>query len=235
MTFGGSSWPDQPFVRVFLDANVLAKPVTRTLFLLTSLPSRFVVVWSATAEEQADRHRREGAISVGEIRRRLGIDLSPTGAVGARFQRTHPDDRQILADAISAEALFLVSDNIRDFAEPDLVHTGLSVSQPDVFLSTRATAEAYGEALRFLEATRRRPAHTVGQLHDMLQTHHPRLVDRFSVNGAGKRSGFEATTEVFRGRRCLRCLRLIRPPSSLADGRCSGSASSACRLSFTPT
>lgn len=35
---------------VFLDANVLAKPVTRTLLMVGGVPSGFHAVWSETAE-----------------------------------------------------------------------------------------------------------------------------------------------------------------------------------------
>ncbi len=44
---------------VFLDANVLARPVTRTLLLVGADPSGHAVTWSAHVEAEADRHARE--------------------------------------------------------------------------------------------------------------------------------------------------------------------------------
>ncbi len=44
---------------VFLDANVLARPVTRTLLLVGADPSGRAIRWSAHDEAEADRHARE--------------------------------------------------------------------------------------------------------------------------------------------------------------------------------
>ncbi|MDR3068845.1 MAG: hypothetical protein LBU50_05015, partial [Cellulomonas sp.] len=47
--------PTNDPLTVLLDANVLAKPVTRTL-VLRCAPSGYTAVWSAAAEAEADRH-----------------------------------------------------------------------------------------------------------------------------------------------------------------------------------
>ncbi|GAB96855.1 hypothetical protein BJY21_003960 [Kineosphaera limosa] len=120
---------------VFLDANVLAKPVTRTLLMVGGPPSGFRTVWSRAAEQEAHRHMRPRAISPAAVRRRFGGVLGPTGAIAGRFSATGATDRQILADAEAASACFLVTEDVDDFAEPDLVEVGVSAVNPDLFLS----------------------------------------------------------------------------------------------------
>lgn len=43
---------------VFLDANVLASPVTRTLVVAGGRVDRLLLTWSAHVEAEADRHAR---------------------------------------------------------------------------------------------------------------------------------------------------------------------------------
>jgi hypothetical protein len=64
---------------IFLDANVLAKPVTRTLLLVGADPSGLAVTWSAHVEAEADRHVRGSALPVSGLRKRLDRVLGPTG------------------------------------------------------------------------------------------------------------------------------------------------------------
>jgi len=56
---------------VFLDANVLARPVTRTLLLVGADPSGLAVTWSAHVEAEADRHVRGSALPVSGLRKWL--------------------------------------------------------------------------------------------------------------------------------------------------------------------
>ncbi|MDR1634110.1 MAG: DUF433 domain-containing protein [Bifidobacteriaceae bacterium] len=55
---------------VFLDADVLAAPMTRTLILISSTTrgARFWPRWSLAVEAASDRHRRPGQASLGEVR-----------------------------------------------------------------------------------------------------------------------------------------------------------------------
>jgi plasmid stability protein len=99
-----------------LDADVLARPVTRTLLLLSGPPSGFAPAWSATVEEEADRHRRSQQKPVAALRPGWSMALTPTGANAAIFGRTSPKDRQVLADAAAAAAFFLITGNVSDFA-----------------------------------------------------------------------------------------------------------------------
>jgi hypothetical protein len=101
---------------VFLDANILAKPVTRTLLMVGGMPSGFHVLWSETAEREAARHLRLRAVTPSDVRRRFEIPLGPTGDIAGRFASTKGNDRQILADADAARARFLVTEDVDDFA-----------------------------------------------------------------------------------------------------------------------
>ncbi|TAM66902.1 MAG: hypothetical protein EPN48_14580 [Microbacteriaceae bacterium] len=127
---------------VFLDANILVKPVTRTLLMAGGLPSGFRALWSLAAEHEAARHMRPPAVTPSFVRERLGLRLSPTGAGAARFRATKGADRQILADAIAAQAGFLVTEDVDDFAVEDLVGVGISAVNPDLFLTARLTRDA---------------------------------------------------------------------------------------------
>jgi hypothetical protein len=51
---------DRPIV--FLDANVLAKPVTRTLLLIGANGSGLAVTWASYVEVEAERHLRPDAL-----------------------------------------------------------------------------------------------------------------------------------------------------------------------------
>ena len=52
---------------VLLDANVLAKPVTRTLIMAAGARSGYGVTWSQYEEAEADRHARFGQTTVPEL------------------------------------------------------------------------------------------------------------------------------------------------------------------------
>ena len=72
------------------DANIIAKPVTRTLLMVGGSPSGFRAMWSLAAEQLAALHMRPRAVAPALIRQRFGLQLTPSG------------DRQILADAVAA-------------------------------------------------------------------------------------------------------------------------------------
>jgi D-alanyl-D-alanine dipeptidase len=77
---------------VFLDANVLAKPVTRTLLLVGADPSSLTVTWSSYVETEAERHTRGRAVGITQLRARLHRYLGPTGVELDRFSETSPKD-----------------------------------------------------------------------------------------------------------------------------------------------
>ena len=109
--------------------------------------SDFHVRWSLTAEQEAIRHMRPRATSPAVIRERLGFALTPTGKVAGRFAATSESDRQILADTEASGAQFLITEDVDDFAEEDLIALRVSAVNPDLFLSRRLTRDAYSSVI----------------------------------------------------------------------------------------
>lgn len=162
-------------VCVFLDANILAKPVTRTLLMAGGPLSGFRTVWSKTAEQEALRHMSSRAVSPADIRRRFGGVLTPTGEVAGRFVQTSKQDRQILADAEAAGARYLVTEDVDDFAESDLTAIGISAVNPDLFLATRLTRTAYAMVINLFVTRQVAPPTTAEEFHRAIARQHPLL------------------------------------------------------------
>ena len=197
---------------IFLDANVLARPVTRTLLIAGGPASGFVAVFSRTALDEADRHLGPGKTPVTDLVTRFGWATSAAGAVGERFAGTDPKDRQLLADAVEAGAAFLVTDDVDDYAVTDLVDVGVAAVSADVFLAHRLTDLGYLAGLDALGAGRTRPPRTPEELHAALGRQHPRLVaaqaEAFATAPAPPTHPEPAV--VYRGARCLACLAVDR-------------------------
>ena len=215
----------------FLDANVLAKPFTRTLLLIASAApdARFRATWSALAEKEGQRHLRPGALPLAELRQRHGLALSPTGCAPERFQATDPKDRQILADAEAVGATFLITANITDFGQADLRAVGVSAVHHDLFAATRVGRGGYLAALTAL-ARGRVP---VEQVHAAVAQQHPRLFAAHSsafpaVPPASTHDAPAAT--LFRGFTCLGCSRALADSDDGARGLCAE-----CTLAQSPT
>lgn len=188
-------------VRVFLDANVLAKPVTRTLLMAGGPPSGFRSIWSRTAEREAVRHMPSRAVSPAVVRRRFGGVLGPTGDVGGRFRATAKPDRQILADAEAANAVFLITEDVDDFAEPDLVSVGISAVNPDLFLAARLTRAAYAMVIDLFVQRQVAPPTTHAEFHAAIARQHPLLfaahADLYDI--APRSQPHQPPTILFRG------------------------------------
>ncbi len=220
MTSGKTSSAPIDVTFVFLDANVVAKPVTRTLLMVGASRSGFVVGWSATAEAEAARHMRPNATRPADVRRRYGGELTPTGDVAWRFEATDAEDRQLLADAEVAGARFIVTEDVDDYGVDDLASVGISAVNPDLFLAARLTREAYSVVIQRFVELQVNPPTTPAQFHAAIARNHPRLfaahADLYEV---GPERGIHGEPEViFRGRRCLRCERIIADPSTIIDG-----------------
>ena len=162
-------------VRVFLDANILAKPVTRTLLMAGGPPSGFRTMWSRTAEQEALLHMASRAASPGAVRRRFGGVLGPTGDVAGRFGGTSASDRQILADAEAAGVDFLVTEDVDDFAETDLASVGISAVNADLFLASRLTRSAYAMVIDLFVQRQVAPPTTHAPFPSAIARQHPLL------------------------------------------------------------
>lgn len=207
-------------VKVFLDANILAKPLTRTLLIVGGPSSGFVPVWSERALAEADRHLGPAKTPVADLVTRFGWATGPTGSVDGRFAKTDASDRQLLADAEAAGTSYLVSEDGDDFDEDDLISVGISAVNPDLFLSVRLTARAYHEALETIGRNRQRPPSTPDEIHAALGRNHPLLTKRFESKyptQIADRVQAEPTV-VFRGSRCLRCAKILSSPRDLESG-----------------
>lgn len=208
---------------LFLDANVLAAPVTRTLLLVGIEAIEVVATWSQHAEEEANKHLRSRAMSVTDLRATiLESELSPTGENPARFVGTKGADRQILADATAAEAAFLITTDVDDFDQVDLVSEKIAAVNPDLFMASRFTEAAYQRALAQLVASLTHPPKSLAEMHALIGRKHPRLHARFAHLHAGAAIEAAADQEpriLFRGARCVICGRTVKRPESLATGR----------------
>ena len=196
---------DDP-IRVFLDANVLVKPVTRTLLMVGGPLSGFAVVWSETAEREAARHMKPHALSPTIVRQRFGGELSPVGEGASRFLGTAAEDRQILADAVAAKAGFLITADVDDFAEADLASVGISAVNPDLFLAAKLTRKAYAAVIDLFVERQVAPPTTAAEFHSAIARQHPLLfathADIYDI--APMPSVHPAPTVLFRGERPLR-------------------------------
>ena len=205
----------------FLDADVLASPVTRTLLIAGSDPAGLAVTWSQYAEDQANRHLPPRATSLTTIRERiLSRDLGPAGTWPERFAHTQVSDRRILADAEAAGAVFLITSDVDDFAEIDLIETSISAVNPDLFMAVRFPRTAYLHALRQLVANMHNPPRSDAEMHALIAKRHPRLfarhADAYAVQPA--RSAHHEPKTIFRGARCVRCGAVLPDPRSLDVG-----------------
>jgi hypothetical protein len=207
---------------VYLDANVLARPVTRTLLLVGADSSGLAVTWSAHVEAEADRHVRGSAVPVSAVRKRLDRVLGPTGASPERFAATAASDRQVLADADAARASFLVTADVDDFAEDDLARLQLSAVHPDLFMALRFPRHAYQQALDLLVANMKNPPRTAAQMHALIARQHPLLfaahADAYDVRPTDPAHAGPAV--IVRGIRCVSCDSVAESTADLRTGFC---------------
>ena len=92
---------------VFLDANGLASPVTRTLVIAGCRADGFLLTWSAHVEAEADRHARGASSRTSVVRRDiLGMELSKSAPTTTGLRTPTPEDRQVIADAAHAGAQY---------------------------------------------------------------------------------------------------------------------------------
>lgn len=192
-------------IRVFLDANVIAKPVTRTLLMAGGPLSGFHVVWSEAAEKEAIRHMPSRAVSPAEIRRRFGGSLTTRGRYADQFTATDAPDRQILADAAASKSAYLITENVADFAEQDLDSVGLSAVNPDLFLATYLTRVGYAMVIDLFVHRQVAPPTTAAQFHSAIARQHPLLfaahADLYDV--LPQRTSHRPPAVLFRGSRPL--------------------------------
>lgn len=215
-TFSASS----EVTRVFLDANIIAKPVTRTLLVVGGVPSGFRALWSQAAEQEATVHMRPRALPPSTVRERFGVLLTPSGQGEERFGGTKGADRQILADTAAAGARFLITEDVDDYGLDDLASVGISAVNPDLFLAERLTRDAYSTVIDLFVERQLNPPTMPAQFHAAIAKQHPRLfaahADLYDI--PPERGMHSEPAVIFRGSRCLRCERIVADPTAIIDG-----------------
>ena len=136
---------------LFLDANALASPVTRTLLIAGARTDGLRWTWSEHVEVEADRHARGRAAQTSRVRTSiLGTELSVTAPSVEGLMTASIQDRQVIADAIHAGSRFLITTDVDDFAFEDLAAHAMSAVNPDYFMAMRFSEQAYREAVGLL-------------------------------------------------------------------------------------
>jgi len=212
----------------FVDADVLASPMTRTVLMLSSFAkgSRFTLRWSLSAEVEADSALRPGQTPVSELRGRFlwgerVLVPDATQTAEAALSDTSQTDRHILAAAKAADIRVLITRNVHDFGRDDLADLQVDAVHPDLFLSHMVDQAGYREALEAMSEGRDRPPNTPEDLHVALGAGHPLLFQAMR----GAYPGAEALpptsdppAESFRGNHCLICGKMLSDPESLSLG-----------------
>lgn len=208
---------------LFLDANTLASPVTRTLVIAGARADGLRWTWSKHVETEADRHARGSASRVSTVRTAiLGTELSPTARDSIGLVTTTPEDRQVIADAIRAGTRFLITTDVDDFAFADLATHGISAVNPDYFMALRFTERAYQEGVGLLASVQTNPPRTEAEVHTMLGRRHPHLAARFAdaYDTNPVQADADQPSIVFRGVACIRCEAHLDGEVSLRVGLC---------------
>lgn len=208
---------------LFLDANALASPVTRTLLIAGARADGLRWTWSKQVEVEADRHARGQASRTSVVRTQiLGTALSPTAQTVTGLMTGAAEDRQVLADAIRAEARYLITTDVDDFAFDDLAAHGMSAVNPDYFMASRFTEQAYTEGVELLAAVQKNPSRTAAEVHRMLGRRHPYLATQFadSYDTAPVQPDADQPRTIFRGVACLQCDAHLDDATALRLGLC---------------
>lgn len=193
---------------LFLDANTLVSPVTRTLVIAGARTEGLQVVWSAHVENEADRHARGAASLVSTVRTDiLGMELSPSSNSDDGLLTASAEDRQVVADAIRAGTRYLITTDVDDFALGDLAKHQMSAVNPDYFMAQCYSERAYREGVGLLAEVARNPPRTEDDVHRMLGRRHPYLTARFDrlYDTTPVPADPDQPRLLFRGLTCLRC------------------------------
>ena len=209
--------------RLFLDANTLASPVTRTLIIAGARVDGLRWTWSQQVETEADRHARGRASRTSSIRRNiLGTELSPTAPSTQGLDTKTPQDRQVIADAIESGARYLITTDVDDFAFSDLAAHAMSAVNPDYFMACRFTEQAYREGVDLLATVQKNPSRTGAEVHRMLGRRHPHLTARFArvYHAPVASTDPDQPSLLFRGITCIRCAARLDLEAGMRTGLC---------------
>lgn len=144
--------------------------------------SGFSLVYSPLVEEQAERHQKPGHVPVSRLRERLGWMIEPDADNVADFNLidTELSDQPVLAAALACQAQVIITSDVDDFGEEDLMKHMLCAVDPGFFLADRLTETAYRDILVIIAANRGREPRTPKAIHcQEIAAQLPLLFDRF--------------------------------------------------------
>jgi len=215
--------------KIFIDADVLAHPVSRSLILFASLypDTSFTVCWSLAAEAEADAaldDQWQHTVRAGAKGR-----SRPLAVAALRGNPASSDwaEQVLVAEATAADMAagaagcrVVITQNVRDFGRADLDRLGIVVVCPDLFLSVKMNGAAYRFALGSIAAGRSREPRTPIGIHQALGRSHPHLVTALADEFPDviPLPAKNQPAEVFRGSHCLVCGKSIHDPESLGSG-----------------
>ena len=153
-------------LRAFVDANVLASPVPRTILYLSRPLSDYELVFSPWVEAEAERHQKAGHVPVSVLRQRYDWRFAADPDEPVDLEDTDSKDQPALAAAVEAGAHFVVTSNVKDFGEKDLARFGIAAVHPGLFLRHHITAETYREVLEVVGASRGREPRDPLSIHE---------------------------------------------------------------------
>lgn len=217
--------PSTSRVRVFVDADVLTSPVPRTILYLARPLSNYELVYSQSVEIEAERHQKAAHIPVSTLRQRWDWQIVPDAESEAiaGLSDTDDKDKPVLAAAIAARAIFVVTGNVRHFGTGDLSTHGLSAVHPGLFLSHHITAETYREILEAVAENRSREPRDPLAIHEQeIAVHLPPLfaAHRDIFGPPSPEATHRPPTVPFRGVRCIRCTRRLEDERASTTGLC---------------
>lgn len=208
---------------LFLDANILASPVTRTLVIAGARVDGLRTVWSPHVEAEADRHTRGSSTPVTTLRTDiLGMELSPSSNCTNGLVTSSGEDRQVMADAIRARARYLITTDVDDFAFEDLAGYEMSAVNPDYFMALRFSEFAYRGGVGLLADVAKNPPRTPADVHRMLGRRHPHATTRFAdlYDSTPLSADSDQPGMLFRGVACVRCEALLDDGDGRRLGLC---------------
>ncbi len=217
--------PSTSRVRVFVDADVLASPVPRTILYLARPLSDYELVYSQFVETEAERHQKAAHIPVSTLRQRWDWQIVPDAESEdiAALSDTDDKDKPVLAAAIAARATFVVTGNVRHFGAGDLSTHSLSAVHPGLFLSHHITSETYREVLEAVAENRAREPREPLAIHEQeIAVHLPALFVAYrDLFGPPALDATHRPPAVpFRGVRCVRCTRRLEVAQATTTGLC---------------
>lgn len=157
-----------PFTAL-IDTNVLVGALTRNLVLTLAEAGLFRVRWSATTLNEFERTfvklYGEAEQDTAVIQRQRMEAAFPEARIEVRdhlidsLTLPDPDDRHILAAAISADAGIIVTENTKDFPADRLLPHGIEAVRLDDFLADCIDRDAAGAtaAIRRMRLRFQRP------------------------------------------------------------------------------